>query len=142
MITNRILGCIIVLCSPAAVAEILLQSQTSWDGGDIYYPQGPAEIISKRLTLDPDKKAAFHCHPVPTFGYILKGTVKVETEDGKKVLLKEGDAVIEMMRTVHRELAVDGPAEIVVFYASAKGMPTTVLANADSKEKGLCRDSR
>ncbi|VAW83118.1 hypothetical protein MNBD_GAMMA13-1720 [hydrothermal vent metagenome] len=140
MITNRILSCILILCSPAAVAEILLQSQTSWDDGVIYYPQGSAEIIAKKLSLVPGKQAAFHCHPVPTFGYILKGMVQVETEDGKKISLKQGDAVIEMMHTVHRGLAVGGPAEILVFYASAKGMPTTVLANAEAKEKGQCRD--
>lgn len=140
MIANRILVCIVILCSPAALAEILLQSQTSWDGGEIYYPQGPAEITSKRLSLDPDKKALFHCHPVPSFGYILKGTVEVETLDGKKTLLKEGESVIEVMRTVHRGLAVGGPAEIIVFYAGAKGIPTTTLANAESKQAGHCRD--
>lgn len=35
------------------------------------------------------------------------------------------------MRTVHKGRAVNGTVEIIVFYAGAKGIPTTVLPEND-----------
>ena len=64
-------------------------------------------------------------------GYILKGQVEVETKDGKKVILSEGESAVEVMRTLHRGRAIDGPVEIIVFYAGAKDFPTTVLPEND-----------
>lgn len=107
--------------------EILLQSQTSWDGGEIAYPQGQAEITSFILRIEEGQTPRFHCHPVPTFGYVLQGTVEIETKDGNKIVLTQGESAIEVMRTVHRGRAIDGPVEIVVFYAGAVGVPNTVF---------------
>lgn len=112
-------------------AEDLLKSQTSWDGGEIRYPSGQAEITSFILRLDARGTPRFHCHPVPTFGYVLKGKVEIETKDGKKTILKQGESAIEVMRTVHRGRALGGPAEIVVFYAGAVGLPNTVFPEDD-----------
>ena len=82
-------------------AEELLKTSTSWDGGKIYYPKGEIEITSAILKLEEGQVSKYHCHPVPTFGYILKGNVEVETKDGKKVLLKEGESSVEVMKTIH-----------------------------------------
>ncbi|MCG8672569.1 MAG: cupin domain-containing protein [Pseudomonadales bacterium] len=118
--------------SSFAAPEQLLKATTSWDGGEIFYPKGDAEITSIILRLEPGQKSKFHCHPIPTLGYVLKGELDVETKDGKKVRLKKGDAAIEVMRTVHRGIAIDGPVEILVFYAGATDMPTTVLPNTEA----------
>ena len=120
-----------------AVAEPLLKTSESWDGGGIEYPTGSAEVTSVVLKLDEGKAAPFHCHPIPTMGYVLQGSVKVETKTGEIAVLGQGDSVLEVMRTVHRGIALDGPAEIVVFYAGAKGVPTTVLP-ADDPEGKYC----
>lgn len=114
-------------------AEALLKSKTSWDGGDISYPQGEPEITSVKLSIDENMVTKFHCHPVPTLGYILKGSVEVETKEGKKVVLREGESAVEVMRTVHRGRAIGGPVEILVFYAGSTSMPTTILPEADPK---------
>lgn len=116
-------------------AQDLLQSTTSWDGGDIYYPQGDAEITSFILKLEPGKEVPYHCHPVPTMGYVLKGNVEVETANGDKTVLKQGQSAIEVMKTVHRGKAVNGPAEIIVFYAGAVGVPTTIMLDDERAEK-------
>jgi mannose-6-phosphate isomerase-like protein (cupin superfamily) len=102
------------------LAEERLKTQTSWDGGIIYYPQGQVEQVTK-----------FHCHPVPTLGYILKGDLVVETKDGNKITLKEGESIVEVMRTIHRGRAINGPVEIIVFYAGSTTMPNTVLPEND-----------
>ena len=56
---------------------------------------------------------------------------------GDSVILKEGQSAVEVMRAVHRGIAIDGPVQILVFYAGAAGIPTT-LAPAAGKEQGLC----
>ena len=118
-------------------AEELLKSTTSWDGGDIYYPEGNAEITSFILKLEEGQEVPYHCHPVPTMGYVLKGSVEVETANGDKTILTEGQSAIEVMKTVHRGLAVDGPAEIIVFYAGAEGIPNTIMMS-DERAKKYC----
>ena len=114
-----------------AAAEERLKTQTSWDGGVIYYPQGQVEITSVKLRIEENQMTKFHCHPVPTLGYILQGDLIVETKNGKKITLKEGESVVEVMRTIHRGRAINGPVEIIVFYAGSTTMPTTVLPEND-----------
>lgn len=123
---------VVFLLLPAALAaEELLQTTTTWEGGEIAYPQGKAEITSAKLVIEKGKTTAFHCHPVPTMGYVLHGQVEVETSSGKRLLLGEGDSVVEVMRTLHRGTAVDGPVEILVFYAGSEATPNTVLPADD-----------
>lgn len=124
-----------LLASPLLHAEPILQATTSWDGGEISYPEGQAEITSVILRINEGDKPPFHCHPVPTMGYALKGVVEVETREGKKVVVKAGEPLVEVMRTVHRGVALEGPAEIVVFYAGAEGVPVTVLPENDPDGK-------
>jgi len=113
------------------VAEERLKTQTSWDGGVIYYPQGQAEITSIKLRIEENQVTKFHCHPVPTLGYILKGDLVVEIKNGNKITLKEGESIVEVMRTIHRGRAINGPVEIIVFYAGSTTMPNTILPEDD-----------
>ena len=126
---------LLLLVCDSSSSEELLKSQTSWDGGAIKYPDGPAEITSFILRLEEDQMVRYHCHPVPTMGYVLQGTVEVETIEGKKIIFKEGDSAIEVMRTVHRGHALNGPVEIIVFYAGAVDVPTTVFPEDDPEGK-------
>ena len=127
----------LVLALSITHADELLKATTSWDGGDIYYPDGNAEITSFILKLEEGQEVPYHCHPVPTMGFVLNGSVKVETANGDKIIFKEGESAVEVMKTVHRGLAVDGPAEIVVFYAGAEGVPNTVMMD-DEKADMYC----
>jgi len=122
-----------------AIAEELLKTQTSWDGGEIYYPQGKAEITAHKLRIDKGHEIRFHCHPVPTMFYLLKGELEVETKEGKKMLIKEGESVVEVMRTVHRGHEINGPVEIIVFYAGSTSIPNTVLSEDDPDNK-YCKE--
>ncbi|ORU90501.1 MAG: hypothetical protein A6F71_05935 [Cycloclasticus sp. symbiont of Poecilosclerida sp. M] len=128
-----------LFCVQQLFAEDLLQTEHSWDGGEIAYPSGPAQITSFILALKEGQKVGFHCHPVPTMGYVLKGQIAVETMGGKKVALKQGEAVVEVMRTLHQGHALGGDAEILVFYAGATDMPNTLMAT-DEGAKTYCRD--
>ena len=115
----------------AAYADVLLETSSTWEGGKIIYPKGEPEITSVILTVDEGEVTPFHCHPVPTLGYILQGSLEVETKSGKKVRFNKGESVVEVMRTVHRGHAIDGPVEIVVFYVGEQSTPNTVLPEND-----------
>ena len=118
------------------VAEKQLnKTQTSWDNGVIYYPKGQAEITSVKLRIEENQHTEFHCHPVPTFGYVLYGELVIETKEGKKIVLKKGESVVEVMRTIHRGQAINGPVELIVFYAGSTTVPNTVFPKNDIKKK-------
>lgn len=55
----------------SATPKPLLQTSTSWDGGKIAYPEGEVQITSIELNVPEGKKSPYHCHPIPTLGYIL-----------------------------------------------------------------------
>ncbi len=121
--------CLLWLSS--AYSKELLKTTSTWEGGEISYPEGKPEIASIMLKIDEGKVMPFHCHPVPTMGYVIKGNLEVETRGGKKIILREGESALEVLRTVHRGMPVDGPVEIVVFYAGTTTLPNTVLPEND-----------
>lgn len=110
-----------------AAIEKLLQEDRSWDGQTFSYLQGKPEITSVKLNLKVGVKAPFHCHPVPTMGYIAKGEVMLENYEGESIKFKQGDSVIEIMKGLHRGYAVNSDAQIIVFYAGIKNVPNTVF---------------
>ena len=130
-IRKTLLLCLFMVCLTSVHSEELLKTTSTWEGGEIAYPEGKPEITSFKLKIAAGEISKFHCHPVPTLGYILKGDVEVETKSGKKTILKEGESAVEVFRTVHRGRAVGGPVEIVVFYAGATNVPNTVLPEND-----------
>ena len=119
-------------------ADVLLETQTSWDGGSLAYPTGKAQVTSVMLHIEPGDEPPFHCHPVPTMGYVLRGTLEVETERGDTRRIGEGSAMVEVMNTLHRGRTVGGPVDIIVFYAGAEGVPTTVLPGSDDAATWPC----
>lgn len=116
-------------------AQELLKTTKTWEGGKIEYHKGTAEVTSERVTLKAGAMTPFHCHPVPTLAYIEKGHLEVETNTGKKVHFRQGDSFVEVLKTVHRGRAIDGPVEIVVFYAGVISAPNMVLADSDEAAK-------
>ena len=112
-------------------ADILLETSSTWEGGEIVYPKGEPKITSVVLRIGEGEVTQFHCHPVPTLGYILQGSLEVETKSGKKVRFNKGESVVEVMRTVHRGHAINGPVEVVVFYVGEQSTPNTVLPEND-----------
>ncbi|UCG71604.1 MAG: cupin domain-containing protein [Chromatiales bacterium] len=125
----------IAAAEPAATvappsADVLLKTTTSWDGGGVSYPAGNAEITIVRMTMAQDQEVPLHCHPVPTFGVMLKGKLQVTTESGQRKLLSAGEPIVEVMKTMHSSRVIEGPAEFIVFYAGAEGVENTQPASA------------
>jgi quercetin dioxygenase-like cupin family protein len=111
---------------PAGVqARELVRSDRSWDGRLLPpYPTGPPEITIRRITIPAGARLDLHSHPVINAGVLLSGQLTVVTSEGKTLELREGDPIVEVVGTPHHGLNRGrGPAEIIVFYAGAPGLP-------------------
>ena len=110
-------------------SHVLLKTDKSWNGGSFEYPGGEPELTMLKVTIGADEETPFHCHPVPTFAYVLDGTIEVETKAGKKHTFQQGDAIMEVMDTIHRGQPVNGAVELLVFYAGSKTQENTFPAD-------------
>lgn len=108
--------------------ETLAKSSTSWDGATLpAYPAGQPEVTLLRITIPAGQKLPVHTHPVINVGLLLKGELTVQTEDGKTLVLRAGDPIVETVDTWHHgQNTGTEPAEIVVFYAGTQGQPVTL----------------
>ncbi|SRR6266704_6881959 len=112
----------------AAVKVIpLVKSSTSWDGKPVLYPAGTAEVTGLLVEIAPGAETGWHEHPVPSFAYVLSGTLEVRLRSGTVKRLQAGDTLVEVVDTVHNGRAVgDQAVKLIVFYAGAVGKPLTV----------------
>ncbi len=110
---------------PSVEVQKLAQSEKMWDGTPLpAYPSGQPEITVIKVSIPPHSTLAWHKHPSINAGYLLSGTLTVVSEDGKQLVLKPGDALIELVDKYHCGRNDGGdPAEIVVFYAGKHGVP-------------------
>jgi quercetin dioxygenase-like cupin family protein len=105
----------------------LLRTTSSWDGRPIIYPGGQAEITALIVEIAPGGETGWHQHPVPSFGMLLDGILEVTLKDGRTKRMEAGEALAEVVDTLHSGRAVGGtPVKIVVFYAGAIGKPLTL----------------
>ena len=100
----------------------LAKSSQSWDGSAMpAYPKGAPEISVLKITIPPHTELPLHKHPIINAGYMVKGSLKVVTDENKTLHLKAGEALIEVVDKWHYGVNEgDEPVEIVVFYAGTK----------------------
>lgn len=110
------------------VREQLIKTTRSWDGALLpAHPKGQPEITILRITIPAGALLDAHRHPVINAGVLISGQLTVVTTEGKKLHLKAGDPIIEVVGTLHYGINEgNDPAEILVFYAGVVDMPTTV----------------
>lgn len=96
----------------------VLKTQSSWNGRPIEYPAGKAEITGLVIELAPGAQTGWHTHAIPNFAYILEGELEIEVKDGLRTRVKAGEAVAEVVDTLHNGHSVGTvPLKLVVFYA-------------------------
>ncbi len=107
----------------------LLKTSQSWDGADLPdYLEGKPELRVLKVTLPPHSALPKHHHDVMSYGVVNKGQLTLIREsDGKEKTVRQGEAVVETVGTVHHgENRGDEPTEVIVFYLSKEGMPLSV----------------
>lgn len=111
------------------VAKELVKSTRSWDGQPLMaYPLGQPEVTIRRITIPAGARLESHLHPVINAGVLLRGELTVVAGDGQTLILKAGDAIVELVNKAHYGVnRGTEPAEIVVVYAGAVATPITVV---------------
>lgn len=108
--------------------EVLAKTSSSWNGKALPdYSKGTPEITILRITFPPGAVLPLHKHPVVLAGVLLKGELTVVTEDNKRLHLKAGDPVVEVVNTWHYgKNEGQQPAEIIVIYSGIQGKPLSI----------------
>jgi quercetin dioxygenase-like cupin family protein len=108
--------------------HVLSKTGSSWDGRPLPdYARGKPEITILRIKIPPGARLPLHKHPVISAGVLLSGELTVVTEDGRRLHLRAGEGLIEVVNMWHYgKNEGKEPAEIIVFYAGSMGTPITV----------------
>ena len=115
-------------------ASTVLKAESSWDGTPIVYPEGKAEVTGMVIEIALGGETGWHLHPVPSFGMVLEGELEVQLKNGDVKRLKPGEALAEVVNTLHNGRNVGSvPVKLVVFYAGAVGQKLTIKEEAPLK---------
>jgi len=124
--------------SPGVTTRILQKTGITGNGGKIVYPRTDrAEVTAMTVELAPGAQTGWHKHPVPVYAYVIAGSLAVELESGTTLSFKEGDAIIEVVDTLHNgRNRGTGPAKLAVFYLGVEGSPTVIKGAAPAATGG------
>ena len=109
-------------------ARVLAKTATTANGGKVVYPcTDRAEVTAMTVELAPGASTGWHKHPNPVYAYVLAGTLSVELEDGTATTYHPGEAVIEVVDTLHNgtNTGLD-PVKLAVFYLGVEGTPLVI----------------
>ena len=108
-------------------ATPILKTQNSWDGKEIVYPEGKAEMTGVVIEMAPGGETGWHLHPVPSVGYVLEGELEVHFKNGDIKHLAAGESAAEAVNVYHNGRNVgDGPVKLVIFYVGTTDQTLTV----------------
>ena len=114
--------------TPKVASSELIRTSQSWDGVELPdYLQGKPEIVGIKYYIPAGQKLGMHYHPVMNFGILVEGELTIISKDGLEKVVHEGEAVVEMVGTVHHgENRGTKPVVLYMFYLSQKDMPLSV----------------
>ena len=109
-------------------ATELIRTSQSWDGMELPdYPLGRPELVAMKYVFPAGKKLGWHHHDVINHGVLVQGELTIVAQDGTEKVVHEGEAVIEMVGTIHHgENRGTKPAVLYMFYLSQEGLPLSV----------------
>ena len=117
-----------VLNTQQVVSTELIRTSQSWDGVELPdYFQGRPELVAVKYEFPAGQKLGWHHHPVMNYGILVQGELTIIGQDGKEKTVHEGEAVVEMVNTIHHgENRGSKPVILYMFYLSQKGLPLAV----------------
>ena len=113
---------------PSVKTTELIRTTKSWDGRELPdYLQGRPELVAMKYEIPAGQKLAWHHHPVMNHGILVQGELTIVSLDGTEKVVHEGEAVVEMVGTVHHgENRGTQTVILYMFYLSQPGMPLSV----------------
>ena len=124
-----LLGVFCVLLIPLAFGEqdvhqtAVMKSSTTIAGEKIAYPiTEKAEIQSTLIEIPPGKETTLMLHSVPTYIYVVEGTLTVEFDDGSRQRFEAGKGFLQAMRKRHKGKNLEQvPLRFLVVFAGVQG---------------------
>ena len=115
------------------VSKVLVSSVTS-NGTPLRDLQtAQPEVTVLVVRVPPGGSTGWHQHPVPVYAYMLEGTLNVEIKGAQTSIFKKGDAILEVMNTLHNGYnSGSETATLVVFYTGAVGVPNVVKEKVEA----------
>ncbi len=106
----------------------LIRTSQSWEGARLPdYLQGRPELVVRKYVFPAGQKLGWHHHPVMNYGVLVQGELTIIAKDGAEKIVRAGEAVVEMVGTVHHgENRGTQPAILYMFYLSQEGLPLSV----------------
>jgi quercetin dioxygenase-like cupin family protein len=110
---------------PVRAVEVLRTTHT-WAQSPIEFPQGQSEVVGLAIEIAAGGETGWHFHPVPSFAYVVAGTIELKLASGAVKRFRSGEAFAEVIDVAHngRNVGPD-PVKLIVFYASTRGRPIT-----------------
>ena len=106
-------------------SEVLVQTQTSWDGTAL-----PAQNLKNpelsivRTKIAQGAELKLHKHRMINAGYVIKGSIEIISAEGRRTVLKAGECAVELVNKAHYGRNIGGcEAELILFYIGEKGTP-------------------
>ena len=105
------------------VSTELIRTSQSWDGVELPdYFEGRPELVAVKYVFPAGQKLGWHHHPVINYGVLVQGELTIIGQDGKEKVVHEGEAVVEMVNTIHHgENRGTKPVVLYMFYLSKEG---------------------
>ena len=106
----------------------LKRTSQSWDGAELPdYPVGRPELVVMRYVFPRGSRLGWHHHPVMNYGIVQQGELTIIGLDGKEKTVRAGEAVVEMVGTIHHgENRGDKTVVLDMYYVSQEGTPLAV----------------
>lgn len=114
--------------SSGVTAKVLTKTTVTGNGQKIAYPvTDRAEVTAMTVDLAPGSETGWHKHPVPVYAYVVSGNLAVEIDSGKELTFKAGDAIIEVVNTLHNGRNRGSESvKLAVFYLGVEGTPNVI----------------
>ena len=105
-------------------------------GQKLQYPQtDKPEIESVLIEIAPGGESGRHMHPVPTYVYVLEGTITVEMDHGSPREYAAGSGFLESVNTWHNGKNLgQAPVKILVVFVSEEGKKNFIRAEGQPKK--------
>ena len=112
----------------AAPAQLDAQSTTAHDQPIVYPKAKPAQVSSTIVQLEPGQETGWHKNNVPTYIYVMEGTLTVEYDAGVTKEFPEGTAFVQATRVFHNgKNTGSGTLRFLEVHLGAKGVADTVV---------------
>ena len=113
----------------------VLKGTATATGQKLQYPQtDKPEIESVLIEIAPGGESGRHMHPVPTYVYVLEGTLTVEMDQGTPREYAAGSGFLESMNTWHNGKNLgQAPVKVLVVFVSEEGKKNFIRAEGQPK---------